>query len=143
LKNKRIAGLLAVGALSVASILSAACGDLAKRLTSRVAAINLLVESRDPFGLGASQAGVTVNFVGIEGSLAQPTASPIDGANVTMQVGTSGGTSVDVHEASPGQYTAFSGSGGAPTFAYASNQTYAVTMNIVSGDLAGVYTTKV
>lgn len=146
-KNLRLAGLLGVGALASLSLITAACGDLAKRLESHVGAVNLLLDSRAPFAVGSSgapsQAGVIVNFIGIEGSIAQPTASPISGANVTMTVGTSATTDVALNENSPGSYSAVSGSNGAPTFVYASNQTYSISMVIAAGSNAGTYTTKI
>ncbi|HVO31588.1 MAG TPA: hypothetical protein VMV18_12665 [bacterium] len=129
------------------SILTSACGDLAKRLESKVGAVNLLLDTRPPFAIGSagvpSQAGVIVNFIGIEGSIAAPTASPITGANVTMTVGTSAGSAITLNENSPGSYSAVSGSSGTPTFVYASNQTYAISMVIAAGSNAGTYTTKI
>ncbi len=142
-KNLRSAGLLAVGAIASVALLTSACGDLAKRLTSKVAAVNLLLDARDPLGLTAPKSAVISNLVAIEGPISQPTASPIAGASVTMEVGTGGGSTVTLNETNAGSYSAISGSAGAATFVYASNQTYALTMNIPSGEFSGTYTTKI
>ena len=146
LKNVRLAGLAAVGVLASLSFVTASCGDLAKRLSSKVAAINMILDSQAPFAVGTSNGpsvtGAVSNFVAIEGSIASPTATPITGASVTLTVGTSA-TAITLNENSPGSYTAVSGSNGAPTFVYASNQTYSISMVVQSGDNQGTYTTKV
>ena len=142
-KNLRSAGLLAVGAITLSSIALSACGDLAKRLTSKVAAMNLLLNTSDPFGLGAEKSAVVVNLVSITGPLSAPTASPIAGAGVSMDVGSGGATHVILNESNAGSYEAVSGSAGAAAFVYASNEVYSITMNVPSGDFSGTYTTKV
>ena len=143
-KNLRSAGLLAVGVVTLSSFAVSGCAGLASRLTSKVAAVNLLLDASDPFGIGAEKTGAVVNLVSITGPINMPVASPIAGASVVMAVGSGASpTNVTLNESAPGSYEAVSGSAGAATFVYSSNQVYAITMNVSSGDFAGTYTTKV
>lgn len=146
-KNLRFAGLLGVAGIAVVSLLSAACGDLAKRLESHVGAVNLLLDTQAPFAVGTNSApaalGAVANFIEITGPVTQPSATPITGASVTLSIGSNATQTVTLNENGPGSYQAVSGSSGAPTFVYASNQTYTISMVISGGDNAGTYTTKI
>ncbi len=131
--------------VALAGVLLAAvtvsCGGFAERLTADVVAINMLIETGDPFGVAPRTAGVLVNLASITGPLNDPEATPLVGANVTLQPGTA--ASVTVNEVSPGVYQAVSGSGTTPTFVYQSNATYTITMVVPAGEFADTYTTAV
>lgn len=131
-------------ALAVTSgAILAGCSDIAERLQADVVAVNLLLETGDPFDLAPRKAGVLSNLASITGPLNDPSATPVAGANVTMTASTGATGVVTLAEDGAGIYRATSGSAGAATFVYTSNATYTVSMVIPSGELADTYTTAV
>lgn len=141
LLTRRRARITALALLTGAIL--AGCSDIAERLQADVVAVNLLLETGDPFGLVPRKAGVLINLASITGPLNDPSTSPVSGANVTMTASTGASGTVTLPEDGAGIYRATSGSAGAATFVYTSNATYSVSMVIPSGELADTYTTAV
>lgn len=140
----RLAAPVAVAVPLAATILAGlACGDVAERLQADVVASNILLDVGDPFGIAPRKATVVSRLASITGSLDDPSATPIAGANVTMTATSGASASVTLAEQASGTYVATSGSGSTPTFVYASNASYTVTMVIPSGEFADTYTTTV
>lgn len=141
LLTPRRARILALAITSGAIL--AGCSDIAERLQADVVAVNLLLETGDPFGLAPRKAGVLSNLASITGPLNDPSATPVAGADVTLTASSGATGIVNLAETEAGVYRATSGSAGAATFVYTSNATYTVSMVIPSGDLADTYTTSV
>lgn len=135
--------LIGVTLLLTACAFSASC-DTAKRVKSKVVAINLLMDLGDPFDLAPRRTELAVNLMAISGPVDEPEATPLTGADVTLEIeDVAGVIQLDETGGGGGTYTASSGTGGSPTLVYQSGASYAVTIVVPSGSFEDEYDLRV
>lgn len=127
--------LTGVSLLLAACAFSASC-DTVERAASRTVAVNLLLDIGDPFDLAPRHTEIAANVMEISGPIDDPTASPLTGATVSLEIqGVTGDIAMTETGAGSGVYTA---AGGNPALVYTSNASYAITI-----DAGKNYTTEV
>lgn len=130
--------LIGVSLLLAVSAFSASC-DTAKRASSKVVAITLLMDIGDPFDLAPRHTEIATNMMAISGPVDEPEAVPLTGATATLEIENVAGTITMTEQGGDGGvYTAQSGSG-TPSFVYTSNATYSVTVDVPSGKFEDEY----
>lgn len=130
--------LAGVSFLLVACAFSASC-DTAERAASRTVAINLLLDIGDPFDLAPRHTEVAANVMKISGPIDDPTATPLTGADVSLEIEDVAGTIAMVETgAGSGVYTAAGGTAGNASLVYTSGSSYTITI-----DAGKNYTTTV
>lgn len=133
------AALLGITLLTVAAA-SASC-DTAKRIGSKVVAINILLDLGDPLDLAPRHTEAVANFMTISGPIDEPVAEPLSGATATLEI--EGVVDpVEMTEETPGVYrvsSATGGTGGSPAFVYTSGADYTIVIDQPTGSHEGVY----
>lgn len=130
--------LAGVSLLLAACAFSASC-DTAERVKSRTVAVNLLLDLGDPFDLAPRQTSIAANVMTISGPIDDPTATPLTGAVVSLEIeGVAGAIAMAETGAGSGVYTASSGTAGNPALVYTSGSSYTITI-----DDSKNYTTEV
>lgn len=133
--------LIGVSLVLLGCAFSASC-DTAKRVKSKVVAINLLLDIGDPFDLAPRRTELAVNLMAISGPVDEPETTPLTGADVTLEIEDVAGV-IQVAEAGAGTYVASSGTGGGATLVYQSGASYAVTIDVPDGSFDGEYDLRV
>lgn len=137
----RRSALVGVSLISVCAF-AASC-DTANRIKSKVVAINILLDVGDPFDLAPRHTEAAANFMQITGPVDEPEATPLTGADATLEIeDVTGIFQMDETGVGSGVYTAASGTGN-PTFVYTSGASYTIEVVVASGKFDGTYTTTV
>lgn len=143
MRNVRRFALLGVSALTLAAA-SASC-DTAKRVGSKVVAINILLDVGDPLDVAPRHTEAVANFMTISGPIDEPVAEPLSGATATLDI--EGVVDpVDMPEETPGVYrisSATGGTGGNANLVYTSGADYTITVDVPSGKHEGAYEMEV
>ena len=140
---RRRTALLGAAVLAVAAA-SASC-DTAKRVGSKVVAINILLDVGDPFDLAPRHTEAVANFMTISGPIDEPVAEPLSGATATLDI--EGVVDpIDMPEETPGVYRVSSvgaGTGGNANLVYTSGADYSITVDQPTGKFEGEYAMEV
>lgn len=139
----RRSALVGLSFLLVACAFAASC-DTAKRIRSKVVAVNLLLDIGDPFDLAPRRTEVAANVMSISGPVDEPEAAPLTGADATLEIeGVASFIQLAETAAGSGVYTAASGTAGSATLVYTSGASYTLEVVVPSGSFDGTYTTTV